>query len=146
MSGVLKVRTSPTTWEAVGGVGPKGDKGDTGAASTVPGPQGIPGTAGTQGVKGDKGDPGTAGTQGIQGIQGIQGPPGELTQASADTRYLKLAGGTLTGTTTLVQTGINGWFAVTGAQPGFYCNSPADAVHGRHVHGCSRTDSGQDRT
>ena len=37
------------------------------------------------------------GPQGIQGIQGIQGVPGDMTQAMADLRYLKLTGGMLGG-------------------------------------------------
>lgn len=51
MTGVLKVRTGPTTWAVVGGAGPKGDTG----------------------VKGDKGDQGDQGTQGVQGVPGSLG-------------------------------------------------------------------------
>ena len=73
MTGTLKVRTGPTTWEPVGGSGPKGDKGDQGI-------QGVKGDQGLQGVKGDTGAasvvPGPKGDKGDQGIQGLQGIPG----------------------------------------------------------------------
>jgi Collagen triple helix repeat (20 copies)/Chaperone of endosialidase len=95
--------------------GPQGIQGETGADSTVPGPvgpqgiqgeqgdqgiqgiQGPQGDQGIQGIQGVKGDKGDQGDQGDQGIQGPQGIPGDMTQANADLRYLKLTGGTLTG-------------------------------------------------
>jgi hypothetical protein len=51
--------------------------------------------AGPQGMKGDQG------IQGEQGIQGIQGIPGDMQQADADLRYLKLIGGTVSGSLTV---------------------------------------------
>ena len=48
-------------------------------------------------VAGPQGEVGPIGPQGIQGIQGVQGIPGDMTQANADLRYLKLTGGSLSG-------------------------------------------------
>lgn len=95
--------------------GPKGDKGDTGAT----GPQGLKGDTGDtgpQGPKGDKGATGPQGPKGDTGATGPQGPKGDTPNSIAwdnvsgkpssytpsahnhDSSYLKLSGGTITGT------------------------------------------------
>ena len=114
--------TGPT-----GPIGPKGDPGDPGlpgppgeaGPAGVDGAMGPPGPSGTAGVIGPQGPKGDTGAPGPQGIQGITGPPGTTdhgaqqglgdddhpqyhTDARGDARYLKLAGGEVTGHTSFL--------------------------------------------
>ena len=87
-----------------GYVGPKGDKGLKGDKGDV-GPKGDQGAIGPRGPKGEKGDQGSQGSAGPRGAKGTNGDKGDpgtgggggLTQAKADTLYLGLGGGSLSG-------------------------------------------------
>lgn len=80
--------------------GPQGIQGEVGPAGPQ-GPQGETGAQGPQGVQGEVGPQGEIGPQGPAGPTGPQGPKGDpgdgMTQEEADARYLKLAGGELSG-------------------------------------------------
>ena len=114
-----------------GPIGPAGPTGPTGPQGPegIEGPKGDTGAQGIQGPKGDTGATGATGSQGPQGIQGPQGVPGSdsplgeaptdgkqyarknaawnevapggLDQATADTRYVNVAGDTMTGSLTI---------------------------------------------
>ena len=112
---------------ATGAQGPKGDpgtagaqgpKGDTGATGAQ-GPQGNPGATGNTGAQGAQGNPGATGAQGPAGPGVVSGgTTGQVltktsatdfatnwqtpfSQTQANTLYLALTGGTLTGPLTL---------------------------------------------
>lgn len=91
--------------------GPQGIQGEVGPAGPQ-GPQGETGAQGPQGVQGEVGPQGEIGPQGPAGPTGPQGPKGDpgdgMTQEEADARYLKLAGGALTGKLTGTEMEVSG--------------------------------------
>jgi hypothetical protein len=88
---------------AQGPPGPPGPQGPGGESGGPPGPmgpmgpQGVPGPVGPEGPVGPQGMTGPTGPIGPQGVVGPIGPQGELTQATADARYVNVSGDTMVG-------------------------------------------------
>jgi Collagen triple helix repeat (20 copies) len=115
--------TGPTGLQGIQGpLGPTGSQGLQG----VIGPTGPTGPTGLQGIQGPTGPSGPTGSQGSQGLQGPTGPTGlqgvtgptggGMSQATADTLYVKKVGDSMSGPLTLADPA-GGTLNVDSAQP-----------------------------